>query len=603
MRIAPVILLGCFWLVIAADGRSAGLQTKTEKAEKKQSAKKEKAEPVPGYKHHKIEGFNFLIAEEVFKQDFSAYERKPLEALELECKTLAKILTPGALEAIRGLVIWVEWDEKVPLSNGRPGNSLAVYSGASQAQVVKDGKHPLRARTVTIHSLKMLTDGRQPKRDRGDCVLLHEIAHAVHHQVFGFNHAGIKAAYQQAMERKLYDKNLYAATNEREFFAELTCAYLDRLRYYPHNRADLQKHDPNSFKLMESLWASAAKKADAGKKPTGPADGSDQFDLTVTLPADVKFGASVLGPEPTAESVAGKVVVVAYWSGNSANLLNRLDRLHEELSAYGLVAIAPNATVKTPEEIKADAEKRCDGVSVLDKMFVKDRQASPVVLKTQPAGHALVFDHTGKCVYRGSGYDADRWARVAVGRKLLAHAAGAEPPTAFKSVAEAVENGTDPVALLPKVRPLTNSQDEAVKLAANKLSEAILAPGQKALDDAKAAAKTDPVAAFVGVEYVLARFKNTPLATKAQPLAVNLRQDRAVASELKARAVLSQVQKAETYLRGQPGSFDPTSTQFQNKHRQPIAQMQAAVEQLRKQYPNARATAEAVKIAREFGID
>jgi hypothetical protein len=66
---------------------------------------------------------------------------------------------------------------------------------------------------------------------------------------------------------------------------------------------------------------------------------------------------------------------------------------------------------------------------------------------------------------------------------------------------------------------------------------------------------------------------------------------------------LAQVVKAETYLRGQPGSFDPTDTQFQARHRAAIAQMQASVEQLRKQYPTSRATAEATRIAREFGIE
>src|SRR5262249_16461344 len=151
-------------------------------------------------------------------------------------------------------------------------------------------KHPLRAKTVTIHSLKALTDARQPKRDAGGCLLLHEFAHAVHDQLLNYEHQGIKAAYQQAMERKLYDKDLYVATNHKEFFAELSGPSPDRLRYYPNNRADLQKHDPATFKVMETVWAGAAKKTDAPKADAGPGDGSDKFDLSVALPADVRFG-------------------------------------------------------------------------------------------------------------------------------------------------------------------------------------------------------------------------------------------------------------------------------------------------------------------------
>lgn len=74
-------------------------------------------------------------------------------------------------------------------------------------------------------------------------------------------------------------------------------------------------------------------------------------------------------------------------------------------------------------------------------------------------------------------------------------------------------------------------------------------------------------------------------------------------AELKARAILAQIQKAENYLRGQPGSFDPTDSIFQGRHRATLTQIQSAVEQMRKQYPTARATAEAMKIAREFGVE
>ncbi|HJZ58192.1 MAG TPA: hypothetical protein VKE74_24835 [Gemmataceae bacterium] len=601
MRLSHLLLLLACWCTTSLDGRTAGPQVKVEKLP---PTRKDKIEPVPGYKLQKIEGVSFLIAEDVFKQDVSGYEPKPLEALELECKTLVRVLPPRALEMLRALVIWAEWDDKVLLGNGRKGNSVATYHGATPVEIVKQGKHPLQAKTITIHSLKLLTEGHQLKRDRNDCLLLHEFAHAVHDQLVGYDHTGIKAAYQQAMERKLYDKELYIATNEREFFAELTCTYLDRLRYYPYTRADLEKHDPVSFKLMESIWSGPGKKSATAAKTAGRPDGSDQFDLGITLPASLKFGPTVVGPEPTAESVAGKVVVIAYWGKNTANLLNRLDRLHEELAPYGVVAIAPCAVMRTTEEIKAEAEKRCKRVAVLEKAHLKDKMSDAGVLRSPPAGHGLVFDHAGTCVYRGSGYDADGWARTAVGRKLLADAVGgAEPPAAFKPVVDSIEAGDDPVAVLPKLNPLTSSPDEATKVAAKKLADAIFAPGQKALEDAQSIAKSDPVGAFVAAEGVAARYKNTPLASKAQSFATSLRQEKAVASELKARTILVQVQKAETYLRGQPGSFDPTNPQFQAKHQAALAQMKTSVEQLRKQYPNTRATPEAIKIASEFGIE
>jgi hypothetical protein len=51
----------------------------------------------------------------------------------------------------------------------------------------------------------------------------------------------------------------YAATNDHEYFAELTCCYMDKLHYFPFTRDDLKTHDPNGYKLMEAVWGKADK--------------------------------------------------------------------------------------------------------------------------------------------------------------------------------------------------------------------------------------------------------------------------------------------------------------------------------------------------------
>jgi hypothetical protein len=274
MRTCPAALLLFAALGLApALGQDAKPPAKTAPTPKKD---KEKPEPVPGYKTVKVEGFTFLISHDALTRDVATYDRKPMDVLELECKTLARILTPQAVNLLRRLSVWVEWDELVRRRANRPGVTvLATYSPRTPVEEAQDGKHPLRSKTVTIHSLRALTESRQPKVDTGDCLLLHEFAHAVHDQLLGSDHAGISAAYRQAMERKLYDREVYASTNSHEFFAELTCSYLDRLGYYPHTRADLKKHDPATFQLMESVWgAVAAKAADAPRGRPRPRRGT-----------------------------------------------------------------------------------------------------------------------------------------------------------------------------------------------------------------------------------------------------------------------------------------------------------------------------------------
>jgi hypothetical protein len=205
-------------------------------------------------------------------------------------------------------------------------------------------------------------------------------------------------------------------------------------------------------------------------------------------------------------------------------------------------------------------------------------------------------------VFRGSAYDAEKPIRAALGQRLLNEAVGGTPPEAFKPVADAFAAGGDPVAVYAKVLPLTRTNDEAVKVPAQKLVDAILAPGQQALTNAQASLKTDPVAAWVAAEEVAARFKGTPLAFKADAMVQKLRQERAVMTELRARGVLTQLQKLETSLQGQPGSFDPLTPEFQSKHKATLAQMQGLVDQLRKQYGMTRAMTAAERIVAEYGL-
>ena len=73
----------------------------------------------------------------------------------------------------------------------------------------------------------------------------------------------IKIAYTQAMERKLYDSlkwsdgkvaKGYAATNEKEYFADLSMIYFAEGIYYPFTRAELREHDPVGYKMVQDAW-------------------------------------------------------------------------------------------------------------------------------------------------------------------------------------------------------------------------------------------------------------------------------------------------------------------------------------------------------------
>jgi dipeptidyl-peptidase-4 len=96
-------------------------------------------------------------------------------------------------------------------------------------------------------------------------VILHELSHAYHDQVLGFEEPEIIKAYDDAMQKGIYQKSLlytgetvkhYATTNHKEYFAEATEAYLYHNDFYPFVNAELRQHDPKMHALMERIWGS-----------------------------------------------------------------------------------------------------------------------------------------------------------------------------------------------------------------------------------------------------------------------------------------------------------------------------------------------------------
>jgi hypothetical protein len=280
-----LVILLCVGVV--ASSFDVDAQTKTEPPKQPTVDKKKLlAGPVPGYKHRSIEGFDVFLSSKVLEHaDDADYKRKPLDVLELELNTITRSLPPNTVRLLRGIVIWVEWDDT---QNPHYDSAIAVYYGVMGNVALwslQKGAPPGKANNVEIISLKKLTGEHQPDVKFERCVILHELSHAVHSQLFGPNNATIKAAYKQAMDRKLYDeaedvygrrmKPAYAATNDHEYFAELSCAYLNKLHYFPtagnqkkhepFTAPDLKKHDPTGYKMMEATWGTH-KQIDAGVK-------------------------------------------------------------------------------------------------------------------------------------------------------------------------------------------------------------------------------------------------------------------------------------------------------------------------------------------------
>ena len=100
-------------------------------------------------------------------------------------------------------------------------------------------------------------------RDDQPWSLMHEMAHAYQFLVLGEDHPAAQRAYRKAMDGGLYEsvahvhggkRKAYAATNYKEYFADLTEAYFGKNDFFPFNRADLKKYDPTGYQLMQAVW-------------------------------------------------------------------------------------------------------------------------------------------------------------------------------------------------------------------------------------------------------------------------------------------------------------------------------------------------------------
>lgn len=102
--------------------------------------------------------------------------------------------------------------------------------------------------------------------------VLHELAHAYHDLVLGFENPEVIAAYERAKKAGLYDaverksvsggpsriERAYAMTDAKEYFAETSEAFFGENDFFPFNRADLHRYDPGMEQVLEKLWKEPA---------------------------------------------------------------------------------------------------------------------------------------------------------------------------------------------------------------------------------------------------------------------------------------------------------------------------------------------------------
>lgn len=342
----PARIVATLFLVMVL-GLAPGQEKKTV-GEKKSvlPGSKSKGPAINGYERRVIEGFQVLINKKILDEPLDNYARHPFTVLEDELKAITKLLNADLLKALQTVAIWVEWDGGEVKENG--ARTIAVYHAGSMAAYIsgRTGTDPLKGNQVEIVTLKFLTELKQPGREKQQVVLLHELIHAVHDKVLGRDHPDIVATFRQAKDRKLYEnvehrngpaRDAYANTNHVEYFAEISCMYLDVVDYHPYNRDGLKKHDPEGFKLAEKVWNKAVSKAKAAAKAEPK--------------PEPKVATKTESPRPPADAekaAAGKLDLIRELI-NDGKKEKAKERLAELIKAYPGTTAASEAEKLLPE--------------------------------------------------------------------------------------------------------------------------------------------------------------------------------------------------------------------------------------------------------------
>ncbi|MBN8460337.1 MAG: metallopeptidase [Verrucomicrobia bacterium] len=199
-----------------------------------------------------LEGWRVRVDDRLLAGPDAALGKRAIDSLERRLADIRAVVPQPALGKLQGFGIVLD------LSHGAL-NNLQYHPSAGW--LTAHGYAADLARCVHIPVAAQLLEPRQINVQPW-CVL-HELAHAYHDQILGFEEPRILAAYRAFKESGRGDKALlitgervrhYGLTDQKEFFSEMTEAYFGTNDFFPFNRGELMTAEPDVHRLIGGLW-------------------------------------------------------------------------------------------------------------------------------------------------------------------------------------------------------------------------------------------------------------------------------------------------------------------------------------------------------------
>jgi hypothetical protein len=208
------------------------------------------------YRNTQVLGWTVRIRDEL-DTDSPQAMTEAIEQLKEQLEEIEKVVPPEAVAKLKGVVLWFspEYAKGQPRAEYHPGREW----------LVNNGRDPAMMRGVEFTNVRVFA----AERKRMPNFVLHELAHAYHHQFLtdGFENKRIAELYQRAKDAGIYEQveqrfgdgrsevvKAYGMNNPAEYFAENSEAYFSTNDFFPFDKEQLLKHDPAMLEALKNLW-------------------------------------------------------------------------------------------------------------------------------------------------------------------------------------------------------------------------------------------------------------------------------------------------------------------------------------------------------------
>ena len=207
-----------------------------------------------------VAGWTVHVRTELLENAMASTTARALELLRLQLEEIVRVVPPTAVVELEKVPLWI--------SPEYPNTPARAEYHPDPNWLRANERDPAMAKGIEFTNVRIF----DAEVKRMPVFVLHELTHAYHDRVLGFDHPAIIAAYERVAAEKKYDaverqgtngrpnriERAYALTNHKEYFAETSEAFFGRNDFFPFTRDDLHRHDPAMERLLEKLWNESA---------------------------------------------------------------------------------------------------------------------------------------------------------------------------------------------------------------------------------------------------------------------------------------------------------------------------------------------------------